>query len=241
MASVSQSVTRCFELFALFAERKTGLTATEIADHLNSPRSSTAALLKELAELSMVSLNRRTLTYLPTLKFAQLGSWLSDPSHFPPLLGEIMEELQRACGETVTVSWPIEQEMEIIRVARSRNPISFIAEPGQRLPLWNSSVGLAFLSSLSNAQVTARWEKDRRKLPHLPELAKVLERTMQARISGCSVVHGGVFEDASAMAAVVGYELDGRPLVLSIAGPRTRMAANESRYIAELIRFANQR
>lgn len=227
MASVSQSVSRCIALFQLFAERQTGLTGAEIAHHLDAPRSSVAALLKELSELSMVSLNRRTLTYLPTLKFAQLGSWLIDPAHFPQPLAEQMEGLQHESGETVTASWPIDHEMEIVRVVKSRNPISFVAEIGQRLPLWYSSVGLAYLASLTNQQIQARWERDRRLLPRVPEFETIIQAANQVRSSGVAVVHGGVFAEASALACVLDHELDGRPLVVSIAGPEARIRANQ--------------
>lgn len=236
MASVSQSVSRCIALFALFSDRKTGLTGAEIAEHLGAPRSSVAALLKELSELSMVSLNRRTLTYLPTLKFAQLGAWLTDPSHFPPTLAELMDELQRESGETVTASWPIEQDMEIIRTVKSRKPISFVAEIGQRLPLWHSSVGLAFLSSQTNQQVRARWEKDRRIIDTIPDLETAMIGINQARSSGVAIVHGGVFTEASAIARLVNYELDGRQIVVSIAGPETRIRANQPALVALLSR-----
>lgn len=234
MASVSQSVSRCFALYALFADRQSGLTAAQIAEHLQAPRSSVAALLKELSELSLVSLNRRTLTYLPTMKFAQLGSWLSDPAHFPPSLAETMEDLQRTSGETITASWPIDHEMEIIRVIKSRNPISFVADIGQRLPLWHSSVGLAFLASLTNSQIQARWEKDRRIVKGVPDLDEILFLVGAVRDDGLAIVHGGVFNDASAMALVVKYELDGRPLVLSIAGPEPRVRAHQGK-LSELL------
>lgn len=241
MASVSQSVARCFALYSLFSERQTGLSAAEIAEHLQAPRSSVAALLKELSELSMVSLNRRTLTYLPTLKFAQLGAWLIDPSHFPPALAELMEEMQRQSGETITVSWPIDHEMEIVRVVKSRAPISFVAEPGQRLPLWRSAVGAAFLASLTRAQIVSRWEKDRRLIANVPPLDDILERVNHARSERLSIVHSGVFEGASAMSRVTNFELDGRPLVISIAGPEGRLRENNEHFatlIDELIEQA---
>ena len=228
MASVSQSVSRCFSVLSLFAERKTGLTAAEISEHLAAPRSSVAALLKEMTALSMISLNRRTLTYLPTLKFAQLGSWLTDPEHFPPTLAEMMDNLQRACGETVTASWPVDHEMEIIRVVKNRNPISFVAEVGQRLPLWHSSVGLAYLASLSNQRIQSRWEKDRRMIGNIPPLAQMINALTEVREAGVALVHGGVFAEASALACLVDYELDGRPLVVSIAGPQSRVRSNEN-------------
>lgn len=235
MASVSQSVSRCIALYSLFAERQRGLTAAEIAQHLDAPRSSVAALLKELSELSMVSLDRRTLTYLPTMKFAQLGFWLTDPAHFPPTLATLMQDLQRDSGETITTSWPIDHEMEIIRVEKSRNPISFVAEIGQRLPLWHSSVGLAYLSSLTNQQIQARWEKDRRMLEGVPDLDEIIDVIGEVREVGVAVVHGGVFSEASAMARLVDYELDGRRLVVSIAGPMQRLKGQQSR-MATLLR-----
>lgn len=241
MASVSQSVSRCFELFSLFADRKTGLTAAEIAAMLDAPRSSVAALLKELSDLSMVSLNRRTLTYLPTLRFAQLGSWLTDPEHFPPTLAELMDETQRESGETICTSWPIDHEMEIIRVSKSRNPISFIADIGQRLPLWHSSVGTAFLASLTNQQIQARWERDRRLISGVPALETCLERAAAARAQGLSLVHGGVFQDASALACMTDYELDGRPLVLSISGPENRIRASQDQLVELLLTQCDKR
>lgn len=230
MSSVSQSVSRCFAIFALFSARQAALTAVEIAEHLDAPRSSVAALLKELVELRMLSLNRRTLTYMPTLGFARLSAWLTDPRHFPPQVAAMMEELQRDSGETVTVSWPLDSEMEVIRVERSRQPISFIAESGQRIPLWTSAVGTAYLATLTNTQVIARWEKDERRSNTLPAIGKVLERVAEARLDGVTVMHSGVFEGASAIAKKLEYELDGRPLVLSIAGPEERMRAREGEY-----------
>ena len=230
MASVSQSVARCIGVFELFAERQGALTAAEIAEHLSAPRSSVAALLKELVELRMLSLNRRTLTYLPTLGFAQLSAWLTDPAHFPPRIGELIETLQAECGETVTVSWPLDSEMEIIRVERSRHPISFVAEVGQRLPLWASAAGAAYLATLSNAQIDARWEKDRRRIDGVPPIEDVMARIATTRRDAAAVVHAGVFEGASAMARMADGEHDGRPLVISIAGPEGRMRAHEDDY-----------
>lgn len=230
MSSVSQSVARCFAIFSLFSTRQSALTAVEIADHLEAPRSSVAALLKELVELRMLSLNRRTLTYMPTLGFAQLTAWLTDPRHFPPQVGAMMETLQQQSGETVTASWPLDTEMEVIRVERSRQPISFIAESGQRIPIWTSAVGTAYLATLTNTQIIARWEKDSRKSDALPAIGSILERVAEVRHDGVAVMHSGVFEGASAIATKLECELDGRPLVLSIAGPEARMRARESEY-----------
>lgn len=230
MPSVSQSVSRSIGIFQLFAQRRAALTAAEIAQYLDAPRSSVAALLKELVELRMLSLNRRTLTYLPTLGFAQLSGWLTDAARFPPEIAEMIDTLQAECGETVTASWPLDSEMEIIRVARCLHPISFIAEVGQRLPLWRSAVGEAYLATLSNAQIDARWQKDHRRLGDVPRLDEVMDRINRTRREGVATVHSGVFEGASAIARAANFEHDGRPLVISLAGPENRVRAREHQF-----------
>lgn len=238
MPSISQSVARCIAIFELFAERQMALTAADIAEHLGAPRSSVAALLKELVDLRMVSLNRRTLSYLPTVGFAKLSEWLTDPDQFPPSVGEVIQVLQQECGETVTVTWPLDSEMEVIRVEKSRYPISFVAEMGQRISLWGSAVGTAYLSTLSNAQITARWEKDRRRITDIPGIEDILSRVSQTREDEVSVVHSGVFAGASAVAKVARHEHKGRPLVISIAGPENRVREHEQQYrslIAEVM------
>jgi DNA-binding IclR family transcriptional regulator len=240
MTSVSQSVGRCLAVFELFAERQSELTAAEIAEHLGAPRSSVAALLKELVGRRMLSLNRRTLTYLPTLGFAQLGGWLTDPAHFPTRIAEMVETLQIECGETVTASWPLDSEMEVIRVERSRQPISFIAEVGQRLPLWRSAVGEAYLATLSNAQIDTRWQKDHRRIEGLPALEEVGKRIARTRRDGVAIVHSGVFEGASAIARAADVEYDGRPVVISVTGPENRVRAHEDRYREMVLRIVNR-
>jgi hypothetical protein len=62
----------------------------------------------------------------------------------------------------------------------------------------------------------------------------VIHGARDARAGGIAVVHGGVFPEASAIAKLAGYELDGRPLVVSIAGPEARIRANQQ-YLTDLI------
>ncbi|MGQ3231362.1 MAG: hypothetical protein ACT6R2_21015, partial [Blastomonas fulva] len=84
-----------------------------------------------------------------------------------------------------------------------------------------------FLSSLTNQQIQSRWERDRRIIDTVPDLETAMIVINQARSRGVAIVHGGVFAEASAIARLVNYELDGRQLVVSIAGPETRIRANQ--------------
>lgn len=234
MASISQSVDRAFDIFSLFADRQKELTAKEIVEYLEAPRSSTAALLNKLNELSLLSLNRRTQTYLPTVKFAELGTWLESSNRFPEALLDIMQKLQYDSGETVTVACRVNLEMEILRVARNSKPISFIAEPGQRIPLWGSALGTAYLATVNNNQIATLHEKSRRETDYIVDQAGAMVQIERARIEGYAVAHGAVFEDASAMAVMTPFEMAGRRLVVSVAGPKSRMVNKEER-IGEML------
>jgi DNA-binding IclR family transcriptional regulator len=232
MSSTSQSVGRTIELFAGFAREKRALSASEIAGIIGAPRSSCAALLKTLVDLDMVSVDRRTATYFPTARFAELGAWISDGSIYPPRILEIMHELCAVTGETITLATSNDLMIELVQVERSEQAISFAAEKGQKFSLWGTGVGAAYLSSLDNAQIRSlhRRCETRKLIPKkAPPLEDILGAVAEVRRKGFTVAEGAVFADASAIAAPAPLKVNGRPLVVSIAGPTARM---KSRYEA---------
>jgi DNA-binding IclR family transcriptional regulator len=226
MSSTSQSVGRTIELFAGFARERRALSASEIAAIIAAPRSSCAALLKTLVDLDMVSVDRRTATYFPTARFAQLGAWISDGSIYPAKILEIMHELCAVTGETITLATSNDLMIELVQVERSEQAISFAAEKGQKFSLWGTGVGTAYLASLDNAQIRSlhRRCETRKLVPnHAPPIEDILNAAAAARRKGYTVAEGAVFADASAIAAPTPLKVNGRPLVVSIAGPTTRM------------------
>ena len=232
MSSTSQSVGRTIELFAGFAREKRALSAAEIAGIIDAPRSSCAALLKTLVDLDMISLDRRTATYFPTAHFAELGAWISDGSIYPAAILEIMHELRALTGETITLATSNDLMIELVQVERSEQAISFAAEKGQKFSLWGTGVGTAYLASLDTAQIRALYRRaETRKLipKQAPPLEEILAAVAELRRKGYTIAEGAVFADASAIAAPAPVKVNGRPLVVSIAGPTARM---KKRYAA---------
>lgn len=232
MSSTSQSVGRTIELFAGFAREKRALSASEIAGIIDAPRSSCAALLKTLVDLDMVSVDRRTATYFPTARFAELGAWISDGSIYPPRILEIMHELRAVTGETITLATSNDLMIELVQVERSEQAISFAAEKGQKFSLWGTGVGTAYLASLDAAQIRALHRRcETRKLvpKQAPPIEEILGAVAEVKRNGFTIAEGAVFADASAIAAPAPVKVNGRPLVVSIAGPTARM---KSRYAA---------
>ena len=233
MSSTSQSVGRTIALFEAFARERRALTAVEIATLIDAPRSSCAALLKTLADLDMISLDRRTSSYFPTARFAEMGSWITDGSLYPPALLNLLKMLKSVTGETVTLAAYQDLSMELVQVERSDQAISFTAEKGQIFPIWGTGVGTAYLSTLDAPQIRALYRRaEDRKLidSKAMPIETVLAQVDHARREGYHVAEAAVFPDATAVSAAAGIQVAMRELVISITGPTTRVRGKYELY-----------
>lgn len=233
MSSISSSVLRAFKLFELFEKHRKPMTAQELANGIGAPRSSCAALLKALADLGMLGMDRRTNSYFPTARFAELGSWIADGSLFPASVLELLETLRDVTGETVTLASYQDLMIELVQVEKSDQAISFTAEVGQRFSVWGTGVGTAYLSTLDALQIRALYKRaENRKMvdPETQPLEALLSHASQCRDRGYYIAVGAVFPDATAISATVGPAVSARPLIVSITGPSDRMRPNFEKF-----------
>ncbi len=233
MPSISSSVLRTFKLFEMFEKHRKPMTAIELANGIGAPRSSCAALLKALADLGMLGMDRRTNSYFPTARFAELGSWIADGSLFPASVLELLETLRDVTGETVTLVSYQDLMIELVQVEKSDQAISFTAEVGQRFSVWGTGVGTAYLSTLNTLQIRALYRRaENRKLvdPTIQPIETVLAHASQCRDRGYYIAVGAVFPDATAISAPVSSSISARPLVISITGPSERMRPNFEKF-----------
>jgi DNA-binding IclR family transcriptional regulator len=137
-----------------------------------------------------------------------------------------MHELCALTGETITLATSNDLMIELVQVERSEQAISFAAEKGQKFSLWGTGVGAAYLSSLDSAQIKSlhRRCETRGLIPKsAPPIDAIIAEAANVRRRGYTVAEGAVFPDASAVAAPAPFKVNGRPLVVSIAGPTARM------------------
>lgn len=239
--SVSQSVARMVGVLEAFERERRALTSAELIEILAAPRSSVAALLRAMVDLSVLSLDRRSATYLPTAHFARLAAWLDEAIVREPRVLEMLKTVQEACSETVTLSAPTDLCMEILRVERSNLVISFIAEPGQQITFWGSAIGTAYLSTLPSASLGSLYERSRRAggpLAPTQTLDQIKLLVEQARTSGCARAFGAVFADAGAIATPLPPNVGIRRCVLTVAGPAERLRGKEPLISGLLLREA---
>jgi DNA-binding IclR family transcriptional regulator len=229
--SVSQSVTRVVRLLEAFDAQRRPLTSHEIGQALDAPRSSVAALLRALVDLSILSFDRRTTTYAPTARLARITAWADATDALDPALVDLVREIQNVTAETVTLAIPNDTFAELVLVERGKLAISFIAEPGQRIPLWGSAIGLAYLMTLKDAAISAAFDRARRRGGEFAPPEGMEDPTplvQQMRSQGYAVAYGAVFSDAAALSAPTPQTLGGRTIILSVAGPTSRIQQKEA-------------
>ena len=239
--SVSQSVARMVAVLEAFERERRPLTSAELIVLLEAPRSSVAALLRAMVDLSVLSLDRRSATYLPTAHFARLAAWLDEAIVREPRVLEMLKTVQEACSETVTLSAPTDLCMEILRVERGNLVISFIAEPGQQITFWGSAIGTAYLSTLATPALASLYERSRRHggaLAPTHSLEEIRRQIEQARENGCARAFGAVFADAGAIATPLPPTVGIRRCVLTVAGPAERLRAKEAMICSLLLQEA---
>src|SRR3954464_8092088 len=77
MSSSIKSAKRIFEVLEYFEEVKRPISLKEVATKCDYPTSSAAALLKSMAMLGYLFYDSYNRTYMPTMRIAQMGRWLT--------------------------------------------------------------------------------------------------------------------------------------------------------------------
>ncbi|HSN71880.1 MAG TPA: IclR family transcriptional regulator C-terminal domain-containing protein [Steroidobacteraceae bacterium] len=237
---VVKSAGRVLEVFELFRELRRPLTATDIGRALRYPKSSTNALLKSLVALGYLSFSRPSLTYFPTLRLTGLADWVPSALFGSEDTQNLLEELHEATGETITLSMHNELSMQFLRAIPGTFPISLRIVEGYMVPVFGTAVGGAYLATRPDDEILALIDRanarTRRRGAKLDPDA-VLKEIATIRDRGYSLAYDRVVEDTGAVAVALPAALEGRTLVVAIAGLGDRIKRNE-RNIIRLLRAA---
>lgn len=230
MADLTLSLQRLAALFELYARERRPLSSTEICHALGAPRSSTAALLKGLAQMGWLAHDRRAATYLPTARFAMLGSWVLEGAALPPALLEAVHQLQVASGETVSLTSPVDLGLEVLYVAGPDVGIRLVVKVGGRMPLWRTAIGTAYLTTLPDSTIRSMYRRtEARGTPPAVSLRSVLATVRRAReCHGKAYAEGAAVPDVAALSAPLPEGFAPRRLIVSIGGPVQRLRARRA-------------
>ena len=236
MPDLTLSLQRLSALFELFARERRPLASAEVGQVLKAPRSSTAALLKALAQMGWLAHDRRAATYLPTARFAMLGSWVLESATISPALLEAVHQLQVASGETVSLTSSVDLGLEVLYVAGPDVGIRLVVKVGGRLPIWLTAIGTAYLTTLPDSTIRSMYRRTEARGTKPPVSLRVaLAAVRRARERhGKAYAEGAAVPDVAALSAPLPDGIAPRKLIVSIGGPVHRMRAQRALIEREL-------
>lgn len=155
LSGVIKSAKRVLELFDFFAECRRPLAVTDVVRGLDYPQSSASVLLKSLTKLGYLTYNRHTRLYMPTLRVALFGGWVSDELYTQINLSHLIDELHRRSGaKTVMLGMQNDIYVQYIHMVQLPSPeIPWYIKPGSLRPLCRSGIGRMLLSRKTDVEV----------------------------------------------------------------------------------------
>lgn len=224
--SVVKSVGRVLGVLELFKDRRTPMTATDICNQLQLPKSSANALLKSLVTLGYLSLNSPGKYYYPTLAVTHLGDWLPGKLFGSAETLNVLEDVHAETQETVTLSMPNGLSMQFVTVLPSTFPISLNLHEGFLTPLFGSGVGTAQLSTRTDEEIARLVKQANRRVmgsKQKVDIAQVMVDVEEARNRGYAESYDHVSSDSGAIAMPIPRGEIDRNLVIAVGGLSARI------------------
>lgn len=227
-ANAAERALRVFEYFDR-VERPAGVK--ELAESLEMPRSSAAALVSLLVRKGYLSHDRVARTYMPTMKLARTGWWIDaalmgdDRDAVVPLL----HDLVRKMDETVVLGVQDDLFAQYIHVELAQRPVMYFQRAGARRPMCRSAVGWALLSLQDDAEVRRLVQRHNQHADDKPVTeADILRHVTQARRLGYAFSHHAYLPGVG-MLAIPLISADGaRRYAIGVGGPVERLEEKEA-------------
>ena len=236
--AAAKSAVRAFALLELCRELRQPLRLKDFVDRLGFPTSSTAELLKAMAEAGYLSFDTTSRTYFPTPRLASLGDWIGDALFEEQTLLDAMHDLHEQTGEAILLATANGLHVQYIDGIQCEQPIRFLVEIGTRRPMVCSGPGTAILCRESDEFIEKIYRRTKAKGllgERGPSFAELQRRIRTARDRGYFFAKDIVYKGACSIAAAVSRGRQGRKLAISIAGPTGRIQAREKEF-AEALR-----
>ncbi|MFO1219851.1 MAG: IclR family transcriptional regulator [Burkholderiaceae bacterium] len=226
-----KSAARTLRVFEFFDRVERSAGVLEIAETLDIPRSSAAALISALVQAGYLSHDRASRSYMPTMKLAQVGRWVEaallgrDRSTLVPLLHEVAREVD----ETVVLGVQDDLFVQYVHVELAQRPVMYFQRAGARRPMCRSATGWALLTFLGDDDVA---EMVRRHNEHADDKrvaeAEVLKRVREARKQGYALSLGGFLPGVAMLAMPLASSDGERRYALGVGGPEDRIRGKQA-------------
>lgn len=150
-----KSAERTLALLELFSRERQPVTVGEVARALAMPQPSASMLLGNLRDLGYLHHDTANRTFSPSIRVALLGSWVNRQFAEVGAIGEALDRVQRATGETAFLGIQNGAAAQYIMRQRSDRPDRLLIESGLYRSLTSSAVGRALLMPKADHEVLA--------------------------------------------------------------------------------------
>ncbi len=223
------------EILELFSSMKVPLTGMDISRRLDYPKSSTNAILKSLVALGYLTIDLDTLKYFPSFRVAYLSDWVSHALIDKREVDNLLEQLHETTGETVTLSMRNGSNMQFVKVLPGKFPISLIIARGFLAPIFGTSVGAAYLSTLSNPAINDLYRRykglDEGRAVDEQDQARMRREVASVRQLGYANFYNRVLPDTGAIAMPLHDEHIENNLIIAVGGLATRIRKMETEIV----------
>jgi len=234
-----QSVSKAFALLKAFSPQEPRLTASQLAKKVGMPMSTTHRLLKGLSADGMLSRDSHGRYRIGPELYA-LGTLYLRTADISEASRPILTLLNDLTSESVNVSIPAKGNVVLIMKEESKHAFRVAQQVGSVYPAYASSMGIALLSELSEAEIDNIY-------PH-EDLLPLTERTLtsktqlkqklqEVRESGVAYDIEGAYMGVVCVSAVIRDATGHAVAAMSISGPLIRMKDDLQERFAPLVKL----
>lgn len=233
-----KSAGRVLEILEHFDDLQRQSTVMEIADALGYPQSSTSALLRSLVSMGYLLYDAQQRTYITSSRVALLGSWVNSPFFAEGSIISMMKELNEMTGDTVMLGVRNGQHIQYIHVIQATSPARLHMTLGTVRPLAASGAGYAFLSTLTDAEITRvviRSNAEAKEGDPLIKTRELLDKLAVVRAKGYAFTFDMVTRGGGMLAAPL-PRIGGQPqMIVGIGGISEVMRVREAELAGALL------
>ena len=138
------NLVKACEIMSVLAEWPKGISAAEVEDLIQIPRTTAFRILKTLCSQEMAE--KRGTLFFPGTTLMKIGLESLRSSQVRPLSISFLSNLADKTGYTAHLAIPSGYQSLILEVHDSSNPVRVASRPGTIVPLYCSSTGKVFLA-----------------------------------------------------------------------------------------------
>jgi DNA-binding IclR family transcriptional regulator len=183
----NQSLEKGLEVLRSFSAVHRTLTLSELAELTGMTKSSVQRTIHTLEALGYVGKHPQTRRFRLTPKVMELGYSYLSADALIQAASPYLSQLANASGETANLTEPVGMDMVYVAQLMTSKYIPVLTPVGMRIPMYCSSSGRAYLSTLPDDEVMAMLaaSERRQRTPHtLTDPAAIFQQVLRCRSLG---------------------------------------------------------